>query len=231
MPVAEARAGAGGRARRAPARLGPRFERALAYAARLHRHQRRKGSDVPYVSHLLATAALALEHGGDEDEAIAALLHDAIEDQGGEATRRAIRRRFGARVAAIVDECSDADTVPKPPWRERKENYIAHLAAASPSARLVCACDKLHNARTILADLERHGEALWERFRGGREGTLWYYRAIADELLRAGGGPASTALERIVGEIEQRAGAASVGAARRPAGGRARSTSTKARHR
>jgi len=215
VPAAERRDRGATRRRRAPARLGPRFERALAYAARLHRDQRRKGSGIPYVSHLLATAALTIEHGGDEDEAIAALLHDAVEDQGGEATRRAIRRRFGARVGAIVDECSDADTIPKPPWRERKQRYVAHLAAASPSARLVCACDKLHNALSILSDLERHGEALWDRFRGGREGTLWYYRAIADELLRAGGGTAAAALAHVVGEIEQWARTADGGRRRR----------------
>src|SRR5205085_11747027 len=122
--------------------LTQRFEEALAFAARLHKSQLRKGTGVPYVSHLLAVAGIALEHGADEDEAIAALLHDAIEDQGGAATREEIRRRFGDRVVGIVDGCSDTDVSPKPPWRERKEAYIAHVRDASPSVRLVSAADK-----------------------------------------------------------------------------------------
>src|ERR1051325_12202408 len=129
--------------------LTSRFEDALSFAARLHSGQLRKGTAIPYVSHLLAVASVALEHGADEDEAIAALLHDAVEDQGGAPTREEIRRRFGDRVVEIVDGCTDAETVPKPPWRERKERYIAHVAEASPSVRLVSASDKLHNARSI----------------------------------------------------------------------------------
>src|SRR5919202_957739 len=151
--------------------LTRRFEEALTFAARLHSAQVRKGTTVPYVSHLLAVAAVALEHGADEDEAIAALLHDAVEDQGGAATREEIRRRFGDRVAEIVDGCTDAETTPKPPWRERKERYVSHIASAPPSVRLVSAADKLHNARSILADLRTCGEGVWDRFRGGKEGT------------------------------------------------------------
>jgi GTP pyrophosphokinase len=187
--------------------LSPRFEDALVYASRLHAGQLRKGTPVPYVAHLLAVAALVLEHGGGEDEAIAALLHDAVEDQGGAATREEIRRRFGEAVVAIVDGCTDADTVPKPPWRKRKEAHVAHVGHAAPAVRLVVAADKLHNARSIIADYRRLGETLWDRFRGGREGTLWYYRALVDALRAAGPTPLVEELERTVGELERMAAA------------------------
>jgi (p)ppGpp synthase/HD superfamily hydrolase len=182
---------------------GPRFEDALTYAARLHRQQERKGSGVPYVTHLLAVAAIVGEVGGGEDEVIAALLHDAVEDQGGRARLAEIRERYGDVVAEIVWGCTDADTVPKPPWRERKEVYVAHLAEASPSVRLVSSADKLHNARSILSDLRVLGPELWDRFAGGREGTLWYYRALVDAFLRLSPGPLADELARVVGEIEQ----------------------------
>ena len=173
------------------------------FAADLHRDQMRKGTSIPYVSHLLAVASLALEHGANEDETIAGLLHDAIEDQGGAATREEIRRRFGDVVTAIVDGCTDAEVVPKPPWRERKEQYVAHVRSASPSVRLISSCDKLHNARSIVADLRRQGEALWPRFTGGKDGTLWYYRALVDAFRDAGGTPALDELERVVRDMEQ----------------------------
>ena len=183
--------------------LTERFDEALLYASALHREQTRKGSTTPYVAHLLATASIALEHGADEDEAIAALLHDAIEDQGGEPTRQEIERRFGARVAGIVKECSDTDVEPKPPWRERKEAYLAHLSELSPSARFVVSCDKLHNVRSLLLDYELLGEDVWERFNGGREGTLWYYRAIADALAAGGTSPIGQELGRTVARLEE----------------------------
>ena len=183
--------------------LTERFDRALAYAAELHRQQLRKGSAVPYVAHLLAVSAIALEHGADEDEAIAALLHDAIEDQGGATTRAEIRARFGARVTAIVDGCTDADSMPKPPWRERKVAYIAHLPHASDSVRLVSASDKLHNARSILRDYRAQGEALWQRFRGGREGTLWYYRELVGVFSDVGPHTLAAELGRVVSTLEQ----------------------------
>jgi GTP pyrophosphokinase len=186
--------------------LGARFEEALSYAARLHRTQVRKGSGVAYVSHLLAVAAIVLENGGSEDEAIAALLHDAVEDQGGASTLRGIRERFGDTVAAIVEGCTDTDQTPKPPWRPRKEAYVAHLASASPSVRLVSAADKLHNARTIVADYRRLGEDLWGHFTGGREGTLWYYRALVNAFRAHGVTPLVAELERVVGEMETLAG-------------------------
>jgi GTP pyrophosphokinase len=193
--------------------LTSRFDDALVYARQLHDAQVRKGSGTPYIGHLLAVAALVLEQGGSEDEAIAALLHDAVEDQGGAATREEIRRRYGDPVVAIVDGCTDADREPKPPWRQRKEEHLAHLTTASPSVRLVVTADKLHNARSILTDYRRHGEAIWDRFRGGRDGTLWYYRAMADALRAAGPPPLIDELDRTVTELEQLAGAGSEDAA------------------
>jgi GTP pyrophosphokinase len=183
--------------------LSPRFEDALVFAARLHAAQTRKGSSTPYIAHLLSVAALVLEQGGDEDLAIAALLHDAIEDQGGAATREAIRARFGDRVTAVVDGCTDADTQPKPPWRARKEAYLAHLPAAPPEVRLVSAADKLHNARAILADYRRMGDDLWPRFQGGKAGTLWYYRALVTVYRQAGSTPLVEELDRTVTELER----------------------------
>lgn len=160
--------------------LSERFTAALTLACELHRSQARKGTQIPYVAHLLAVASLALEHGASEEEAIAAVLHDAVEDQGGTATEAIVRARFGDTVADIVMGCTDAVVTPKPPWRERKERYVAHVAAAPPSVRLVSCCDKLHNARAIVADYRVHGEALWSRFSGGRDGTRWYYAALVE---------------------------------------------------
>jgi (p)ppGpp synthase/HD superfamily hydrolase len=183
--------------------LSRRFDAALVFANHLHATQVRKGGRIPYVAHLLAVASLALEHGADEDVAIAALLHDAVEDQGGRPTLARIRRRFGARVAAIVEGCSDSDTIPKPAWRSRKECYLRRLATAPPDVRLVSACDKLHNARAILADYRVHGEALWKRFRGGRDGTLWYYRALVQAFRRHGVTPLVAELTRVVAELDE----------------------------
>jgi (p)ppGpp synthase/HD superfamily hydrolase len=179
-----------------------RFCDALVYAAELHAEQRRKLSGEPYVAHLLAVAAMVMEHGGDEDEAIAALLHDAVEDQGGMATLEEIRRRFGLTVAAIVEGCSDSFVTPKPPWQQRKEAYVARLGGASGSVRLISAADKLHNARSIICGYRRDGEAIWESFRGGRDGTLWYYRAVAEVFRRAGESSLVDELERVVAELE-----------------------------
>ncbi|MBN1395700.1 MAG: HD domain-containing protein [Pirellulales bacterium] len=180
-----------------------RLSDAFAYAAALHARQRRKISGEPYLAHLMAVAAIVLEHGGDEDEAVAALLHDAVEDQGGRPTLERIRNRFGQRVAEIVSGCSDADETPKPPWRERKEAHLARLQNASPSIRLVVAADKLHNSRSLLRDYRRRGEEVWQNFRGGRDGTLWYFRAVAEVLKRAGGSPLLEELDRVVTEIER----------------------------
>jgi (p)ppGpp synthase/HD superfamily hydrolase len=183
--------------------LTERFERALVFAAELHREQRRKGSGVPYISHLLAVCALTLEYGGDEDEAIAALLHDAIEDQGGTSARAEIFRRFGARVTEIAEGCTDTDESPKPAWRPRKEAYIRHVATASASVRLVSACDKLHNARSLVMDYRVYGEDLWQRFTGRREGTLWYYRAMLSALRAAGDSAVVEELGRVIAELER----------------------------
>ncbi|MEW5868980.1 MAG: HD domain-containing protein [Chloroflexota bacterium] len=162
--------------------LTDRFGQALQYAFELHREQRRKGSDTPYMAHLLGVASLVLEDGGDEDSAIAALFHDAVEDQGGLETLEKIRKRFGERVAEIVDSCTDSYEIPKPPWRGRKERYLAHLRQASADARRVALADKLYNARSILYDLERIGDDVWGRFRGGKEGTLWYYQSLVESF-------------------------------------------------
>lgn len=162
-------------------RLGERFQEALGYAAQLHNRQTRKASEVPYVGHLLSVAGLVIEADGTETEAIAALLHDAAEDQGGEATLSEIERRFGADVARIVDECSDTVITPKPPWRQRKEDYVNHLHAASDSTIRVSMADKLDNARAILRDLRRHGPAVWQRFNTqDPQDHLWYYRSLLE---------------------------------------------------
>ena len=183
-----------------------RFEEALVFATRTHAEQKRKGAETPYVAHLLSVCGLAIENGADEDEAIAALLHDAVEDQGGAAMREQLRARFGERVASIVDGCTDAVTIPKPPWRERKEQYLRHLEEAGGSVHLISACDKLHNARAILADYRQVGEALWGRFTGGREGTLWYYRALADKYSHVVRDPRAlpiiAELHRVIAELE-----------------------------
>lgn len=183
--------------------LSERFTEALTYATHLHANQSRKGSGVPYIAHLLGVTSIALEYGANEDEAIAALLHDAIEDQGGAVTREEIRRRFGNTVTEIVNGCTDAETIPKPPWRQRKELYIAHIPTASPSVLLVSCADKLHNARSILNDYRLLGEAVWARFNGGKEGSLWYYRAIVDAFRKTGSTPLIEELERVVIELEQ----------------------------
>jgi (p)ppGpp synthase/HD superfamily hydrolase len=162
--------------------LGDRFEQALILAHRLHQAQIRKGMQVPYISHLMSVAALVLEDGGDEDEAIAALLHDAVEDQGGAGTRELIQVQFGDRVVAIIDGCTESDQPLKPPWKARKEHHLAKLVGAAPEVCRVTLADKLHNVRSLLADYSILGEALGERFGGGREGTLWYYQQMVECL-------------------------------------------------
>ncbi len=159
-----------------PITLTDSFNQALEYAARLHLGQKRKGTDIPYMSHLLATAVTVMEHGQDEDEVIAALLHDAAEDAGGRKTLEYIRNKFGDRVADIVEHCSDAFEEKKPPWEERKKAYIKGLKKVEdPSILLVSIADKLHNARSILKDYKIIGEDLWERFSASRSDILCYY--------------------------------------------------------
>lgn len=170
---------------RTPGILTERFDDAYLFARDLHRDQRRKGAGSPYIAHLLQVAGLVLEAGADEDTAIAALLHDAVEDQGGAATRDAIAARFGERVARIVDGCSDSTGSPKPPWRARKQAHMDRIPTESPEVRLVVTADKLHNTRSITADYRRQGEALWPIFHGRRDGTLWSIHGMTDALTRA----------------------------------------------
>ncbi len=185
--------------------LSQEFEAAIFYAAEAHRKQVRKGSGVPYVSHLLQVAGLALEHGADEQVAIGALLHDVVEDT--PASPEEIEQRFGKRVRDIVEGCSDTldkETEDRS-WRERKETYLAHLCeSASADVLLVSCCDKLHNSRSILSDLKEQGDAIWGIFKGGREGTLWYYRALV-EAYRKVDAPLRLVreLDEVVSEIER----------------------------
>ena len=183
--------------------LTERFNEVLQYAVRLHAGQVRKVSGEPYAAHLLGVTSLALDYGADEDEAIAALLHDAIEDQGGAAVGEEIGRRFGPAVLAIVRGCTDSDTMPKPPWQERKDSFLARLTHASPSIRLVVAADKLHNVRSLLRDYRGKSEAIWRHFKGGREKTMWYYRAVAEVLKISGTTPLVEELDRAVAELER----------------------------
>jgi (p)ppGpp synthase/HD superfamily hydrolase len=184
--------------------LSERFTRALQLAFELHSGQTRKGSRVPYFGHLLGVAAIVIETGrSSEDEAIAALLHDAAEDQGGRATLERIREEFGDAVAEIVESCSDSLGEPKPPWGERKRAYIAHLEnEAGEPALSVSLADKLHNVRTIVVDYRQLGEALWERFNAERDDVLAYYRALAGIFSRRMPGPLATELSATVEELE-----------------------------
>ncbi len=203
--------------------LSERLDRALAYARSAHGEQLRKGTRISYIAHPMAVAGLVLTYGGDEDQAIAALLHDVVEDcapfADGVPHADAIEREFGARVAAIVLSCTDATAAGKSgerghasaerkleDWYARKRAYLAHLSGARPDALLVSACDKLHNARSIRVDLARIGKSLFERFNAGRDGTLWYYRELANRFA-ALGSPVAGELDREVSEIERLAAA------------------------
>jgi (p)ppGpp synthase/HD superfamily hydrolase len=182
--------------------LSTRFDEAFVWAHQLHSGQRRKGTPRPYIGHLMGVAALVLQYGGDEDQAIAALLHDAVEDCGGKPRLEETRQRFGEHVAAMVDGCTDAYGEPKPPWRARKEAYVARIAREPADVRLVSAADKLHNVREILSDYRNLGEAIWSRFQGGREGSLWYYRAMVVAFRAAGSNPLIDELDRAVTQLE-----------------------------
>ena len=193
--------------------LTQRFDEALLLATDHHRRQLRKGTDVPYVAHLLAVASLVLEMGGSEDEAIGALLHDLVEDGGGPAGLATIRQRFGDHVARIVEANNDTDEEPKPPWRERKEAYIAAIAEKQPDELRVSLADKLHNARSILLDYRTHGEDLWVRFKAGEGASIrWYYRALHGafsrrrDALGLGAHAALDELGRTIAELEELAG-------------------------
>lgn len=179
-----------------------RLKAAFARAVEWHANQERKASGVPYLCHLMSVAATVMENGGDADEVIAGLLHDAVEDAGGKPTLLKIRREFGAKVARIVAGCTDADTIPKPPWKQRKTAYIDHIATVSRSARLVSASDKLCNARSILADYRRLGRSLWRRFKGKRDGTLWYYRSLIQAYSKTDRIPVVEELDAVITQLE-----------------------------
>lgn len=183
--------------------LTPRFDEALTYAREHHAEDVRKGTNTPYLSHLLAVSSLILDMEGSEDEAIAALLHDVVEDGGGQRAADEIRERWGDDVARIVLACSDSiseDRTQKAPWKERKEAYLAHLAEKRPDELRVSLADKLHNSRAILLDLRTHGDEIWRRFKAGKDGQLWYYGQLADtfDARRADvGGPAQAAVDEL----------------------------------
>ena len=185
-----------------------KYEQALAFTHQVHKKQKRKGTDIPYISHLIAVSSLVIEAGGNEDEAIGALLHDSIEDcpkeypGGVERLREDIRWQFGNAVLDIVEHCSDTDEIPKPPWRKRKEAYISAIAAKPDDALLVSCADKVHNARAILSDYRDIGEALWDRFKGGRE-SLWYYHSLVTAFKKTGriNGSLLDELDRTVREL------------------------------
>jgi (p)ppGpp synthase/HD superfamily hydrolase len=183
-------------------KLGPRFLRAFVFAAEKHKRQTRKASTIPYIAHLMGVTSLVLEAGGGEDLAIAALLHDVVEDCGGAPMLKEVRRRFGQRVAKVVDGCTDADSDPKPPWRERKEDYLRHLKTVDADTLLVSAADKLNNIRSILSDYRSVGESVWSRFNGGRDGTLWYYRTLLEIFLRHKRNRITLDFELAVSELE-----------------------------
>jgi (p)ppGpp synthase/HD superfamily hydrolase len=185
------------------AKLTSRFEEALVFAAQKHRGQTRKKTEVPYLAHLLSVAALVLEAGGDEDLAIAALLHDVVEDCGGAPMLEEVRRHFGPRVAHVVEGCTDNAGPPKPSWRVRKEEYLRHLHLADEDVRLVSAADKLHNLRSVVTGYRHAGEAVFQRFAGKRDGTLWYYRALTEEFRRGKRNGLVDDLERAMEELDQ----------------------------
>lgn len=180
---------------------GPRIEEAFSFVAERHRAQVRKGNGAPYITHLMAVAACVGEHLGDEDQVIAALLHDAIEDQG--VTADEISSRFGAEVARIVIACTDAFERPKAPWRARKERYIAHLRDEDPAVKLVAVSDKLHNARSIRREHRVVGDAVWSRFSVPARDTVWFYRAVADALSHTWEHPLVDELYEEVEALEQ----------------------------
>ncbi|HXA81862.1 MAG TPA: HD domain-containing protein [Methylomirabilota bacterium] len=182
-----------------------RFTKAFAYAARLHARQTRKGTNKPYIGHLMSVASIVIAYGGDEEMAIAALLHDVVEDAGGEKRLREIRNKFGKRVARIVDGCTDTYKDPKPPWLQRKKDYIARVAGEAEDTRKVSAADKLSNVRDILEDVRAGGVKAFERFTGKKEGTLWYYRTLVQVFREAGTNPLVEELDRVVTELEKAA--------------------------
>ena len=183
-------------------RLSSKFDRALLYAAKLHRGKLRKKTKIPDIAHVLGVTAIALEYGANQTEAIAALLHDAVEDAGGRKRLSDIRRKFGHAVAKIVDGCTDSYAEPKPSWLDRKKQYVAHVRRASISTKLVSASDKLQNVRSLLRNYREEGEQLWQRYDSGKEGALWYYRALVKAFTGKRIRPLVQELDRAVSELE-----------------------------
>ena len=190
------------RAGRKGPRLSAKFEKALQYASRIHNGELRKKTKVPDIGHILGVASIALEYGADETEAIAALLHDAVEDCGGAKRLRDIERKFGRVVAKIVDGCTDTDADPKPPWLERKKEYVSHVRHAPISTQLVSASDKLHNVRALLRNYREEGDKLWDRYSCGKKGALWYYRALVTAFNGKRVEPLKQEIDRVLGELE-----------------------------
>jgi len=193
--------------------LTTRFDHALLFAGQVHRHQDRKKSGIPYISHLLGVASIVLDYGGDEDMGIAALLHDAAEDHGGRAMLHTIDQMFGPRVAKIVDGCTDAygeEGKKKPDWETRKRGYLRRIRKEDAETRFVSAADKLYNTRAILRDLRNSGEAAFARFSQPKAKTLWYYRSLVTEYRAAGLTPMLRPLiddlDRTVTELEHHSG-------------------------
>lgn len=187
-------------------KLTERFVDAVRYAAETHGSQGRKGTEIPYISHLLAVASFVLDDGGDEDAAIAALLHDAAEDHGGRGRLDDIRRRFGERVAHIVEGCTDSFAEPKEPWMARKERYVEHAKKLDHETLRVSAADKVHNTYSILRDLRTVGDDVWKRFKASPDDIIWYYDALVRSYRDAGGGPLVDELERVVRGIKREMG-------------------------
>lgn len=187
-------------------KLTRRFEDAFEYAHRVHGSQTRKGTAVPYIGHLMGVVSIVLDDGGSEDEAIAGLLHDAAEDQGGRDRLDDIRSRFGDEVAAMVADCTDSWDTPKKPWLERKQAYVEHARDLRPSSLRVSAADKVHNAYAILRDLRNEGEAVWDRFNASSDDVLSYYEGLVRAYRHAGGGRLVEELDRIVRGIRREMG-------------------------
>ncbi len=182
--------------------LSNRFDQALQLAVSLHRNQTRKSTGVPFVAHLLGVASLVLENGGTEDQAVAALLHDSVEDQGGWATLETIRDEFGEYIARLVEDLSDSFEKPKAPWKQRKLGYISRLPEHHPDSLLISLADKYYNAESLLREYRRGGDTVWRQFNGGKMGTLWYYRTMADFFNNYQPGWLARELERVVSELE-----------------------------
>jgi len=186
--------------------LTPRFDEAVRYAREVHAGQNRKSTGVPYISHLLGVTSIVLDDGGSEDEAIAALLHDAAEDHGGRPRLADIRSRFGGAVAMIVEDCTDSWDTPKPPWAERKRAYAEHARSLPAASLRVSVADKVHNTYAILRDLRNEGEAVWTRFSAAPDDVIAYYQSLMRSYREAGGGKLVDELGRIVRGIEREMG-------------------------